>query len=125
MEVAMPQKVVSYTAYMPVDGSQKIIHLQCDDPSRTYEFIEMKVCGTSGVIYNSKNPDPDNVLRLGVPTTDEKTVKEHLGMYNHHEDVEVEIVVVSPTAGRTRSNDRYVRRMQRANSGPPRGWQPR
>ncbi|MBX4181492.1 hypothetical protein KW807_01340 [Candidatus Parcubacteria bacterium] len=84
---------------MPIDGSRKIVHLRCDDPSRPYKFIGVQACGTTCVIH-PKNDHPDNVIHIGVPKIDEKTLRDHLAMTNHHEDDEVEIVVLAGVRNR-------------------------
>jgi hypothetical protein len=87
-----------YRAYMPIDGTRKIVHLEALTPGLTYRFISFEHSPHGLCVINVRYA-PDDALHLEVKKTDEATIKNMLASHNHHDEYhieEIEIIVGEP-----------------------------
>lgn len=96
-----------YRAYMPIDGTRKIVHIEAlNSRPGSYRFISFEF-SSQGLCVLGVRCAPDDALHLEVRKTDEKTIKELLAQFNHHDEErldEIEIIVGEPMRRRRGGN---------------------
>lgn len=91
-----------YRAYMPIDGTRKIVHVEALTSGLSYRFIAFEQ-SSHGLCVVGVRYAPDDALHLEVRKTDEREIKSLLASFNHHDDLnldEIEIIVGAPVRGR-------------------------
>lgn len=91
-----------YRAYMPLDGTRRIVHVEALTHGLSYRFIAFEQ-SPHGLCVVGVRYAPDNALHLDVRKIDEQTIKTMLALHNHHDEDrldEIEIVVGEPVRQR-------------------------
>ncbi len=94
-----------YKAYMPIDGTRKIVHVEALAPEPGSHRLISFEQSPHGLCVLGVRYAPDDTLHLEVEKTDEKTIKSLLASFNHgdHFDErldEIQVIYVPYASGR-------------------------
>ncbi len=82
-----------YRAYMPIDGTCKIVHIEALTPKLTYRLISFEY-SRHGLCVLGVRTAPDDALHLAVDRTDERAIKMVLAMFQGHDEDHLEEIQI-------------------------------